>query len=189
MKTLWTSFKRNKVILLFITIIFLCGVITGFLFYFKQDATIKDSIFLSLTNLFQENVFQYKNIFYHFILLLFLVATLFCFIGVPLLMLYIFVEGISVGFIIPIFFSLFKINAILNFLLYFLLVKLLFLFFLFLLFTKFCRFVSAYISSICRKNYLFMSNLKYIMFLILLILLNDIFIYFVSNPVLTLLLG
>ena len=189
MRTLWTSLKKNKTLFLFITILFFFGVLTGVLFYFKQDLSTRETLSLSLTNLFQENVFPYKNIFYHFVLLLFLVASLFCFIGVPLLVFYIFFEGISLGFILPLFFSLFKINAFVNFLLYFVLIKFIFLFLLFFLFIKSCQFMRVYMASIKKKNYVFMKNLKYIVILILFILINDVFVYFVSNRLLILLLG
>lgn len=189
MKTIWTSLKRHKSLLLFIFILFLFGFITGILFYFKQDASVKESISLSLTNLFQNNVFTVKNIFYHFIILIVVCSTLFCFIGLPILIVYIFFEGITIGFILPIFFSLFKINAILNFLLYFFLVKFFFVFLLFMLFVKSIYYLKSYLVCLKKKSYDFIKNLKYIVVLIFMILLNDVFVYFVSNRILILLLG
>ncbi len=189
MKTIWTSLKRHKSLLLFISILFFFGFITGILFYFKQEASVKENITLSLTNLFQNNVFTIKNIFYHFIVLIIICATLFCFIGFPILIIYIFFEGITIGFIVPIFFSLFKINAVWYFLLYFFLVKFLFVFFLFMLFVKSFYCLKNYILCLKRKSYAFMKNLKYIVLLIVFILVNDCFVYFVSNRILILLLG
>lgn len=189
MRTIWTSLKKHKSLLLFISILFLFGFITGILFYFKQEASVKESIILSLTNLFQNNVFTIKNIFYHFIILIVICVTLFCFIGLPILILYIFFEGITIGFIVPIFFSLFKINAIGYFLLYFFLVKFLFVFFLFMLFVKSIYYLKNYILCLKKKSYAFIKNLKYIVILILIILINDLFVYFISNRLLILLLG
>lgn len=189
MRTIWTSLKKHKSLLLFISVLFLFGFITGILFYFKQEASVKESILLSLANLFQNNVFTIKNIFYHFIILIVICATLFCFIGLPILVLYIFFEGITIGFIVPIFFSLFKINAIWYFLLYFFLVKFLFVFFLFMLFVKSIHYLKNYILCLKKKSYAFIKNLKYIVILIFIILINDLFVYFVSNRLLILLLS
>lgn len=189
MKTIWTSLKKHQSLLLFISILFLFGLITGILFYFKQDASTKETIVLSLTNLFQNNVFTIKNIFYHFLILIVVCATLFCFIGLPLLIIYIFFEGITIGFILPIFFSMFKINAIWYFLLYYFLIKFLFVFFLFMFFVKSFNFLKSYIYCIKKKSYAFMKNLKYLVILIFIILINDCFVYFVSNRILILLLG
>lgn len=189
MKSIWTSLKRHRSLFLFISILFVFGLITGILFYFKQEASVKETISLSLSNLFQNNVFTIKNIFYHFIILMVICSTLFCFIGFPLLILYIFFEGITIGFILPIFFALFKINAFWYFLLYFVLVKLLFVFFLFLLFVKSFQYLKIYLLCLKRKSYDFIKNLKYIVILVFIILLNDLFVYFVSNRILILLLG
>lgn len=189
MKTIWTSLKRHKSLLLFIFILFLFGFITGILFYFKQEASVKETITLSLTNLFQNNIFTIKNIFYHFVVLIVICSTLFCFVGFPLLVIYIFFEGITIGFILPIFFALFKINAIGYFLLYFVLVKFLFVFLLFLLFVKAFHYLKKYVYCLKRKSYDFIKNMKYIVVLIFMILINDLFVYFVSNRILILLLG
>ncbi len=189
MKSIWTSLKRHKNLFLFITILFLFGFATGILFYFKQEPSIKETILLSMTNLFQENIFTIKNIFYHFIILLLICSTLFCFVGLPFLVFYIFFEGISIGFILPIFFSLYKINAIWYFLIYFLLVKFIFLFFLFLLFVKSVHYIKSYIICLKNKSYDFIKNLKFIFVFIILVLINDVFIYFLGNRLIIFILG
>jgi len=189
LKTIWTSLKKHETLLIFILVIFIFGIITGLLFYFKQDSSLKETIVLSLTNLFKNNVFTIKNIFYHFIILIIIALTLFCFIGLPLLTIYIFFEGITLGFIIPLFFSLFKINAIWYFLVYFILVKFIFIFLLLLLFVKTINYLKTYIICLKKKNYDFIKNFKYIITLIALILINDVFVYFISNRLLILILG
>lgn len=189
MKTLWTSFKQNKFLFLFISIILLFGIFSGIFFYLKQDNALKETIASSLTNVFQENVFSLENILYHFLLLLLSILLLFCFIGLPILIFFIFLEGVALGFMIPLFFSLFKIDAFIHFLLYFLLVKFLFLFFLLFIFIKSCQFLKSYFISLRKKNYDFLKNLKYLLVLVFLILLNDCGVYFGSNRILMLLFG
>lgn len=189
MKTIWTSIKKHQSLFLFIGILFLFGFITGILFYFKQEASVKETISLSLSNLFQNNVFTIKNIFYHFIVLMIICSLLSCFIGLPLLIIYIFFEGITIGFIVPIFFSLFKINAIGYFLVYFLLIKFVFIFLLFLFFVKAIQYIKIYLLCLKRKSYDFMKNLKTIVLLLFIILINDFLVYFISNRLLILLLS
>lgn len=184
MKTIRTSFNKHKSKFLFLFILFIFGMVTGILFYFKQDVTLRDELVHSLEGLFQNNVFPIKNIFYHFLLLLLLCFTIFCFLALPIFVCYIFFEGLSIGFIVPIFLSLFKINAALYFLLYFVLVKLVYLVFLFLFFVKILSFTKTYIVCLKNKNYSFLANLKYILLFVGLILVNDLFVYFVSNRIL-----
>lgn len=189
MKAIRTSIKNNKSLFLFISIIFLFGIVTGVLFYFKQDLSLRKEILASLSSLFQRNVFDLSNIFYHLFFFILLVALLFCFIGLPILVIFIFFEGVSIGFVVPLFISLFKIRAIGYFLSYFLFVKFIYIFLLFFLFVKFFHFIKTYIYCLKNKQYLFMSNLRYIVLFILCILLNDFFVYFVSNRILIFLLG
>lgn len=189
MKTIWTSLKNHKSLLLFVSILFLFGIMTGFLFYFKQDLSLRQEIVASLAGLFQNNVFTLKNIFFHLFFLVLLCALLFCFLGLPLYIMYVFFEGISLGFIIPIFVSLYKINFIGYFFAYFFLVKFIYILLLFFFFIKAFQFTKTYFQCLKNKTYVFMTNLKYILFLSALLLLNDFFIYFLGNKILIFLLG
>lgn len=189
MKMIWTSFQKHKLIFLFLFIIFLFGSVTGFLFYLKQDITVKETILHSLDNLFSTNVFSFKNIFFHLLILMAIIALSFCFMAVPIMLFYLFFEGISVGFLIPIFFSLYKINGLLYFLLYFVLIKLVFLLLLFFVFLKLFSLMKSYIEGIRKRNYAFMEEMKYVFILVFFVILNDLVVYFGSNPLLSLLLG
>ncbi len=189
MKTIWTSFRRYKSLFLFLFILFLFGVVTGILFYFKQDVTVRSVIVESLQGLFQENVFAFKNIFYHAAFLLIVVALLFCFFGLPLQIIFLFFEGISIGFILPIFVSLYKIHSVLYFAAYFLFIKSVYLILLFFLFAKTLHFTKNYIYGLKNKKTVFLQDMKYVLFLLFVLVLNDFVVYFVSNPLLIFLLG
>lgn len=189
MKMVRTSFKKYKSFYIFLSILFLFGLATGILFYFKQEPSLQETILASLQNLFHDNVFSFQNILYHLIFFLLLCALLFCFLGLPFLIVYLFFEGISIGFIFPIFLSLFKINSFLYFFVYFLFIKFIYLFLLFSLFIKCFHFTKNYIYCLKNKNYGFMKDIKYILIFILFLFLNDLFVYFVSNKLLIFLLG
>lgn len=189
MKALRTSLSKHKSKFLFLFILFVFGLITGLLFYFKQEETLRNEIIVSLNGLFQNNVFPMKNIFYHFVLLILFTLLLFCFLAIPFLVGYLFFEGLSIGFIVPIFLGLFKVRAIGCFFLYFVVIKLVYLLLLFLLFVKSFSFTRNYIMCLKSKSYLFFGNLKYFLFLDILLLLNDLFVYFVGNKILIFLLA
>ncbi len=189
MKLIWTSFKKYRFAFLFLFILFSFGIVTGFLFYLKQEPIIKETILQSLSPLFQENVFTLKSLLFHFLVLLGLIALSFCFLAVPGFICYLFFEGISIGFVLPIFFSLYKINGLFYFLLYFLFVKVIYLLLLFFLFLKIVRFVKKYVEGLRLRKYIFMEEMKYIFIVVFMILINDFVVYFGSNQVLSLLLG
>ena len=189
MRTIRTSFKKHKSKFLFLFILFVFGIVTGALFYFKQEVTIRNELVDSLEGLFQNNVFTIKNVFYHFLVLLLLCFTMFCFLALPIFAGYIFFEGLSIGFIVPVFISLYKINAIGYFFVYFLFIKLFYILFLFLFFVKIFSFTKTYMDCLRSKSYSFLANFKYILLFVVLILVNDFFVYFVSNRILIFLLG
>lgn len=184
-----TSLKKHKSKLLFLFILFAFGLITGLLFYFKQEEVLRNEIVTSLNGLFQNNVFTIKNIFYHFVLLLLFTLLLFCFLSIPFMVGYLFFEGLSLGFIIPIFISLFKVKAIGCFLCYFVIMKLVYLLLLFLLFVKSFSFTKSYVTCLKSKSFLFLNNLKYFFVLYVVVFVNDLFVYFVGNRILIFLLG
>lgn len=184
MKKLWTSIMANKSLLLFVGIIFLFGILSGVFFYFQQDATFLKAMTLNLQNLFQTNVFDLKSIFYHFVILAFLIVLLFLFLAGPFCLLVLFLEGVSMGFLIPVFLTLYHLKGIFVFLVYFLLIKSVYLLLLFLLFVQSIRFFKQYIRYFHNKNYSFLKKLKQIVFLVLFVLFNDFLVFFVSNPIL-----
>lgn len=189
MKLARTSFHKHKKIILFLFIIFLFGIISGVLFYYKQDAGVRKVIITNLGNVFGSKVFDIKNIIYHLIFFAFLFISIFLFLGIPLALILIFVEGIALGFIIPIIFYIYKIKAILYFIVYFLFIKLLYLSLLYLIFICICKFSENYFSYFKTNKITFLRDLKRIIILGGFILINDLVVYFGLNKILVFLLG
>lgn len=189
MKTIWTSLQKHKSLLVFFSILFLFGIITGIIFYFKQDISLRRELEECLKDLFSSNVFSMRNIFYHLFIFLCICVSLFCFLGIPLFVFALFFEGLSIGFVIPIFILLFKVRAIGYFLVYFILVKFFYLCLLFFFFIKMISFTKTYLVCLKNKNYLFLDNLKYIVILGVMFLANDLFVFFVGNKILIFLLS
>lgn len=189
MKNLLINLKKQQISFIFLLIIFIFGLISGIFFYLKQDNIIKENIITSLNLLFKENVFPLKNILFHLLILISITATCFCLLGLPSFIIYLFFESISIGFIIPIFMNLYKINGLLYFLLYFVLIKMIYLILLGILFLKIKYFTKKYLESFKYKKNLFNKEIKYLLVIILFIMINDLIVYFGSNQILTILLG
>lgn len=184
-----TSLQKHKKILFFLLIILLFGIISGILFYLKQEESIKKTIALNMADIFNHNIFSGKNIFIHMGIALIIIAASFLFLGIPAIIIAIFFEGISIGFIIPLFLSIFSWKFIYIFPLYFLFIKLLYLILLSILFLKDIDFTKNYISYLKKKSSSLAYSLKKLFSITLFILINDIFIYFGLNKILIFLLG
>lgn len=185
----WTSIKKHKNFISFLSIIFIFGMISGVLFYMNQDINVKKTILLNMENIFKTNIFDIKNLFIHLGVLLIIIATSFLFLSPIILIIYIFFEGISIGFIIPIFFSLYKWKFTYTFGLFFLLTKLIYLLLLMYLFFLLISFLKEYIFYLKTKKIRFFSSLKKMFLICVLIFMNDLFTYFICNKLLIFLLG
>lgn len=189
MTKIWTSIRQHKNLFLFLGILFIFGVISGLLFYSKQDVGMKKTILISVENVFSHNVFDFKNVFIHLGSAWIIIASSFLFMGPALLMFFVFLEGVGVGFIIPILFSIYRWKFFLNFSIYFLLIKFVYLFFLFYLLSSLISFLKSYISYLKNKKMNFFQPLKKAFLISIFIALNDIVIYFLGNKLLIFLFG
>lgn len=189
MNLIRTSFKKYRKIFLFLFIILLFGILSGILFYFKQDIGIRQTIIANIGNIFESNVFDMKNIIYHLIIYAILFISIFLLLGVPLTLIAIFFEGIAFGFIIPILFSIYKLKSIFCIVSYFVFVKMIYIILLFILFIIMIKFFSGYISYFKTKKVLFLKSLKNIIVVGFLIIINDLCVYFIFNKVLIFLLA
>jgi len=189
MNLIRTSFKKYKKIFIFLFIIFLFGILSGILFYFKQDVGIRQIIVANLSNIFSNNVFDLKNIIYHLSIYAILFILMFLMLGVPLTLIVIFFEGIACGFIIPILFSIYKVKSIFCLISYFVFIKMIYIILLFWLFIGMLKFFNEYILYFRTKKTLFLNYLKKIIIIGIFIFINDLCIYFVFNKVLIFLLS
>lgn len=189
MKTkLRTSFKKYEPEIKFILIIMLFGIITGAIFYLKQDDTIKASLTLDAINPFSNNVFNFQNIIMHLVILLFLTLSSFLGIGLIFTIIYIFIEGLAVGFLIPLFLNSYKLSGIWTISVYFIFIKLLFFILLIAFFIFLLKLVKRLLLSLKNRNLNFKSALKNVILIISFIFLNDLIIFFVGNKIVTFIL-
>ncbi len=183
-----TSIRKYKNISLFLIIIFVFGLISGALFYYNQDISIRKNIIL-MDKIFNHNIFDVKNVFIHLGIILIIIATSFIFLGSLINIITVFIEGISIGFIIPIFASLYKIKSLLVFSIYFLTIKLLYLLLLGCLFIFTIKFSREYFMYFKSKKNIFFNSLKKMFLVCFLVILNDFMIYFLFNKLLIFIFG
>lgn len=183
-----TSLKKHANEIRFISIIIIFGLITGAIFYLKQSSTVKSSILLNMTDVFSTNVFSGKNIFIHIIILALLILSSFLAVGLIFTIVYIFIESLAIGFLIPLFINSFKLVGIWNFFVYFIFIKLLFLLLLILFFIAILKLTKCFLLDIKNRSSNYKLILKKVIIIFLLIVLNDIFIYFISNKIITFIL-
>lgn len=181
--------SSSKQILLFLIMILIFGIFTGFLFYSFQNDTTKTTILSNLTNLFSKNVFSINDIFIHLLVYLIILILAFIFLAIPVLTIYIFFEGISIGFVLSIFLNLYKFKSLIYFFGYTVIIKLLFILLLFILFIKLITFTKDYFKHLKNKNTTYINSLKKCFIILAILFINDLFIYFVGNKILILLFG
>jgi len=112
-------------------------------------------------------------------------------IGLPVILFYIFYEGLSIGFTLITFISLFGIKGATFYILYFLVIKAFYIVIMFYFSVISIRFIYKFISAIAHKNKEVLYKtityqlLRYII-VVTIILLNSAVIYFFSNRIITL---
>ena len=182
-----TSYQKHRMEIRFILIIMLFGLFSGLVFYLKQDSVMKASLSLNM-EIFSHNVFRFSNIIYHLLAILSLIALSFLLIGFPLLIVYIFLESLSVGFLIPLLFSSFKLSGIGIYISYFLLKKLGFFILLLVLFCLDLAFIKDYLLYLKNHKNKFFGSLKKVLITLFIIVANDFLVYFVMNRFLSFIL-
>ena len=174
--------NSHKNYLLFVVIVMGIGILAGILYYQFLDQNVKNNIVNTLANY---QTFKNNNIVKDIIITSILLVSSFFIIGLPISLFYLFYESVSFGFALNIFFVSYKIKGIIYFLIYFIINKLLILLLIILLIKKIInisRYIIGYIiykkdSTIKNK---IMENFKKSLYIIIIILVVDIILYFIS---------
>lgn len=187
--------KRRGVLLTFLCVIFLISIIIGVIIYFKSSNETKKYICDQLLN-FKENLLNSKvnNIFKHLIIISSIVLLTFTILGYFSGIIYLFYEGISLGFTISVLLANYALKGFIFGLLYNIVFKLIYLILYILLLLKLFDLIKIIVNKIILKNsYNIKSNIRKIFFaiilLILIIIINDIIIYFLTNFLLKLIIN
>ena len=185
---MWTSL--NKKFYLFLSIIFIIGLILGVIFLIYLDEASKDILFLNINEWLQgisnSNI---NNIVLHIIMLSSMFLLSIFLIGIPFVLFFAFYNGFSVGFTVTSLTFIFGIKGLLYGIIYVIITKGIYLFFLSIIIVSLLRVSLIILKSIFNKENIDKEKLalllKKILICIAIILINDIILYFWGTNLIT----
>lgn len=186
MKLKWTS--NNKLLLKFLISLFILGILIGLYIYIIQPDVTKSSIISELSNLSTTLKTNQNNFIFHLIILSVLTILSLFIIGIPLMLFYLFYEGISIGFLIAGFIHYKKISGLIYGLVFILVNKIVFYLILIYILVNALKFSKKLYKALKNKDYkvyelVFLQLLKN-GFVFIIIIIFDVFIYFFGNKIL-----
>ena len=185
---MWTSL--NKKFYLFLSIIFVIGLILGVIFLIYLDEASKDILFLNINEWLQGiSDFNINNIVLHIIILSSMFLLSIFLIGIPFVLFFAFYNGFSVGFTVTSLISIFGIKGLLYGIIYVIITKGIYLFFLSIIIVSLLRVSLIILKSIFNKENIDKEKLALLLkknlICIAIILINDIILYFWGTNLIT----
>ena len=188
MKFKWTS--SNKYIIKFLFLMFLLGVFVGFYIYLKQPSTIKTGIVNEIATL--EKLLRgapQNNFLYHLVIFSVVFVVSLSIVGMPIILFYLFYEGVSAGFLLAGLFHYKKIRGILYGAIFILVNKAVIYISLCYILVVSITFANRVLHSIRKRDnrwpsYIINHIIK-LTFSIFVLVLGDVFIYFFGNKILS----
>ena len=187
MKLKWTSINKN--LIKFLISLLIMGILVGIYIYIKQPSLTKVSILSELKSLNTILNSKQNNFLFHLLILsLFLFFSIIV-LGLPLLLFYLFYEGVCFGFLLGGFINYKKISGLLYGTIFMIINKLLLYVCIIYILIVSINYSKKVILSLRHKDYkiyeyIFNHIIKMI-FILLIIMLYDIFIYFFGNKILS----
>lgn len=181
------NIKENAIVK-FVVALFLVGFITGFIFYllYKPDMLANIDAFKTSVSTSHQNTYLYDTIKISSIFVLSISI-----IGLPILAIITFFEGMSIGFTFAVFISLFSFKGFLFYFLFVLICKLVFLI-IFLYFTVISlSYVLKFLDSSINKNkeqitHSIVKEMYRFLIVFITVILNSTFIFLFGNKLVSL---
>lgn len=173
--------KKERHVLIFAATIILISIITGFIYGINNNISIDNYI----NSLSEHNILFFNDLL---IVLVFLFATI-SLIGIIFNIFILGIEGVSIGYIIALFYNHYSVNGIIYSSILIVVNKLFLLIILIYLFVTCYIYVKKSIKNIMGLNndyvkHLLMPLLKKYMVISIILIIYDIFLYFVGNMLL-----
>ncbi len=187
MKLKWTSINKN--LIKFLISLLIMGILVGIYIYIKQPSLTKVSILSELKSLNTILNSKQNNFLFHLLILsLFLFFSIIV-LGLPLLLFYLFYEGVCFGFLLGGFINYKKISGLLYGTIFMIINKLLLYVCIIYILIVSINYSKKVILSLRHKDYkiyeyIFNHIIKMI-FILLIIMLYEIFINFFGNKILS----
>ena len=175
--------KRNKYLFIFLCGLLFISFISGIIIYLNIDNNVKLDLFNNVFNI-KESLINNRinNIFSHLFIVILIVLLSFSCLGYFLGLFYLFYEGMSISFTFMFLCQIKGLKGLIFILLYDLLFKIVYLILIFMLLIKLFYIFRTIIRYFIYKSNIYIKNTLISVFIIvLLIVINDILIYFLSN--------
>lgn len=185
MRAIKKYFIKKKYIILFIGILFIIGIISGLLFSIPNISFLKEHVNYYTINIQNQS---YNYLLIHFFLLVVGFSLSFIGFGIPLICTMIFYEGLTYGFLIGMFTSIYGISGFLFSGIFFLITKGIFIFLLSIFFLKCVEIMRKMFGKFIYKTNPFPDIFPYIKscgYILLLTILIDIFIIILGNKIIS----
>ena len=177
---MWTSISKKMYV--FMLVILIIGIITGIVFVIMLDEATKEILFLNINEFLQN--FSNTNInsgLMHLVILSSLLILSIFLVGGPLLILYMFYNGFSIGFVVSSITYIFGIKGMLYGSIYILISRLVYIIVLIIFSVNLFKIIKCNIDSLVykksNKESLSVFYKRSIVF-IGIILINDVILYF-----------
>ncbi len=175
--------KRNKYLFIFLCVLLFISFISGIIIYLNIDNNVKLDLINNILNI-KESLINNRinNIFSHFLIVILIVLLSFSCLGYFLGLFYLFYEGMSISFTFMFLCQIKGLKGLIFILLYDLLFKIVYLILIFMLLIKLFYIFRTIIRYFIYKSNIYIKNTLISVFIIvILIVINDILIYFLSN--------
>lgn len=178
--------QNNKYLLLFLTTLFVFGIVSGLIIGISNIHLLKESVIFYADNI--------KNTNYNFILIhffFFVISFVFSFlgIGIPLLCTILFYEGLTCGFLLGIFTVTYQLGGFFYAFAFSILIKGVYLLLLVLFFFKCLTIARKMIGKYLYKtdpSLVIVRKIRACAWIIGLLFLNDVVVFFLGNKILPL---
>lgn len=183
MKFRWIRSNLNTI--KFIVSLAIVSIIIGFILYNNQTPELKKVIIEKVGDLsINITSTNQNNILFHLGLLSILTILSLILIGLPIGLIYYFYEFVSIGYLLSSLFNYKKLNGLLFGSIFVIINKMLFLLLLSYFLINTINYTKKYLKSLkLSKKDLIINYLYKCFFVILIIFLNDIFIYYLGNKI------
>jgi len=189
-KNMFYKMQHYKKYQLFIFIVVIFGLISGLLYYNFLPSELKETVDLTVRSM---SNFQYNAIVKDLIVFSLLLITSFFLIGIPISIIYLYYECLSIGFLISIFFINFKLGGLLFILIYIIINKLITTFLLIIFIKKIYNISKLVLNLLIYKERYSIDkiiiNFKYCIYIIIFIFILNILLYFLTPLVFDKIIG
>ena len=181
MKCRWIRSNINSI--KFIISLAFIALIIGFILFNNETNVIKEGVINSIKELDINIINNRENVFlFHLGLVSIFIVLSIIVIGLPIFLIYYFYEFVSIGYLLSVLFSYKKLNGLLFGVVFTCINKILFLLILSYFLINMINYTKKYLKSFkINKNDLIMNYLYKCFFVILLVIINDLFLYFLGN--------